>query len=327
LPTRARLSGSHLTGFGAAGTGDPDTQAAVDRWYGYFAERREMPVDVALYEPEKGRAQVVSRGVGQLRLLHLIAPAQKVVHRSAEHELPAADHLFHLVYAMAGSVDGQAQGLRFVIQPGEFALIDNTREFELDMRTPHEAIDLIMPRAWLERFVPDPAALVGRPMSMRGGWAPPLGSLLETLARTQEGEDCPFPRSALAEQVGHLLALAVGVREPIIEGTGKSLAERIMRRIEDEFADPELSPGNVADALGISKRYLQALLANSGTSFVRELNAVRLDRANVLLTDPRTRALPVAEVAFLSGFLDPGYFARQFRKRFNATPRGWRAMN
>ena len=100
-----------------------------------------------------------------------------------------------------------------------------------------------------------------------------------------------------------------------------------MRRIEGDYSDPELSPEGVAADLGISKRYLQALLASSGTSFVRELNAVRLDRANILLTDPRTSALPVAEIAFRCGFLDPGYFARQFRKRFNATPRGWRAMN
>ena len=208
--------------------------------------------------------------------------------------------------------------------PGEFVLVDNNRFFELDC-TPHEVIDLIMPLPWLEQHLPDPLSLLGQTLSMRNGWAPPLGSLLETVAR--EGEDCPVPRTLVAEQLGNLIALAVGVREPSASRPSARLAQQIMLRIESDYSDPELSLEQVAEDFGISKRYLQALLANSGTSFVRELNAVRLDKANIVLTDPRTRDLPVAEVAFRCGFLDPGYFARQFRKRFNATPRGWRAMN
>ena len=103
------------------------------------------------------------------------------------------------------------------------------------------------------------------------------------------------------------------------------LASRILRRIESDHADPQLSPELVAGQIGVSKRYLQTLLAASGTSFVAELNAVRLDRASDLLSDPRTRGLPVADVAFRTGFLDPGYFTRCFRKRFGITPREWRS--
>ena len=81
----------------------------------------------------------------------------------------------------------------------------------------------------------------------------------------------------------------------------------------------------MAEACGISKRYLQTLLAGSGTSFVQELNAMRLERASDMLADPRARGLPVADVAYRNGFLDPGYFTRLFRKRFGITPSEWRA--
>ena len=67
------------------------------------------------------------------------------------------------------------------------------------------------------------------------------------------------------------------------------------------------------------------LLAGSGTSFVQELTARRLDRASDMLSDPRAGSLGVGEIAFRCGFLDPGYFARAFRKRFGATPSEWRA--
>ncbi len=44
-----------------------------------------------------------------------------------------------------------------------------------------------------------------------------------------------------------------------------------------------------------------------------------------MLSDPRAQSLAIAEVAYRGGFLDPGYFARLFRKRFGITPREWRA--
>src|SRR5690606_12631632 len=130
----------------------------------------------------------------------------------------------------------------------------------------------------------------------------------------------------IAEQVGNLLGLATGFHERD-EGSRHrgQMARPVLRRIESDYAEPDLSPERVAGDCGISKRYLQTLLAGSGTSFVQELNATRLDRASDMLSDPRAAGLSVAEIAFRNGFLDAGYFTRLFRKRFGITPREWRA--
>ena len=202
-------------------------------------------------------------------------------------------------------------------------LLDNTRFYQMEMATTHEPLDLMMPVGWLDRYLPDPGALLGRPMNGRDGWGAPLGSLLETMA---EGIDkTPLPRPMIAEQVGTLLTLATGFHEPAAESRHRGqLARRILRRIETDFADPELTPERLAAELGISKRYLQQLLAGSGTSFVQELTATRLDRASDMLSDPRAGGLGVGEIAFRCGFLDPGYFARAFRKRLGRTPSAWR---
>jgi AraC-like DNA-binding protein len=129
-------------------------------------------------------------------------------------------------------------------------------------------------------------------------------------------------RPLLAERVGALLTLAAETGGAFETQARGGLVERILRRIERDFADPELGPQPVADTLGISKRYLQALLAARGTSFVQQLAQVRLERACNLLSES---SLPIAEIGFRCGFLDPGYFGRQFRRRFGATPREWRA--
>ena len=298
---------------------------AVRAWR-EWAARTIAPIDVCVFDESAFAARWSSHGVGQLRLLRLEAPAQRVVH-SGEGAGKATPSI-QLVYARKGALKTRMGGKRFTVRPGEFVLLDNTRFYRMEMDTAHEAVDLMMPLGWLDRYLPDPGALLGRPVSAREGWGAPLGSLLETLVEGlgAEGTDkTPLPRPMIAEQVGTLLTLATGFHEPATESRHRGqLARRILRRIETDFADPDLSPEGLAAELGISKRYLQQLLAGSGTSFVQELTATRLDRASDMLSDPRAGGLSVGEIAFRCGFLDPGYFARAFRKRFGRTPSEWR---
>jgi AraC-like DNA-binding protein len=302
-----------------------EREVALDRWRKYFAERQGSPIQVTVHKPDDFTAQLVNRGVGQVRLLRLLAPAQRVEHIGSHPDPGSTDHLIHFLYALRGSVEVTAESHVSSINPGEAMMIDNALHYVLDMKTAHEVIDLIMPLHWLERHIPSPEKKIGQKVSMRRGWAHPLASLMETI--TLESEEYPVPRPLLAEQLGAALSLAFGVDEAPADHNSARLVRDIMARIEKDFGDPDLSSDGVAGELGISKRYLQSLLANAGTSFVRELGAIRLDRASEILTDPHTRSLPIGEVAFRCGFLDPGYFARQFRKRFDATPRAWREMS
>lgn len=307
------------------GLARPDAISAWRDW----AASTIGPIEVELFDSDAFAARWVSHGIGQLRLLHLHAPAQRVTHTGLAGAAMRATPSIQLVYARAGVLATTMGGRSFDVEPGQFVLLDNTRFYQMEMATEHEAVDLMMPQGWLERYLPDPAALLGRPIAANSGWGAPLGALLETIL--DGGLDrAPLPRPLIAEQFGSLLALATGNGEP--EDTGPrsgrhrgQLASRVLRRIESDYADPDLSPEMVAGQIGISKRYLQTLLAASGTSFVAELNATRLDRASELLSDPRTHGLPVADVAFRTGFLDPGYFTRLFRKRFGITPREWRS--
>ena len=283
------------------------------------------PIEVEVFDADAFAARWVSHGIGQLRLLHLHAPAQRVTHTGAEGSSGRAVPSIQLVYARHGAMKTQMGGKRFTVEPGQFVLLDNTRFYQMEMATPHECLDLMMPQGWLEKHLPDPGALLARPIDTRSGWGAPLGALLETMLAGGL-DDAPLPRPLIAEQVGSLLALATGFHEPGEHTRHRGqLARRILQRIETDFADAELTPEKVAGEVGISKRYLQTLLAGSGTSFVAEVNATRLDRASDLLTDPRGRGLAISDIAWRSGFLDPSYFARQFRKRFGVTPREWRS--
>tara|TARA_A100001391_G_scaffold130111_2_gene89374 strand:+ start:16924 stop:17910 length:987 start_codon:yes stop_codon:yes gene_type:complete len=300
---------------------------AISAWSDWAASTI-APIEVEVFDPKAFAARWISHGIGQLRLLHLYAPAQRVTHVGADRLAMRAAPSIQLVYSRKGTMQTRMGGRRFDVEPGQFVLLDNTRYYQMEMATEHECIDLMMPQAWLERHLPDPAALLARPYDAHSGWAAPLGALIDTILDT--GLDkAPLPRPLIAEQFGSLLALATSAHEPDMPAPGvgghsSQLATRILRRIETSYADADLSPEKVAREEGISKRYLQSLLAARGTSFVAELNATRLEHASAMLTDPRLAALPIAELAYRTGFLDPGYFTRLFRKRFGITPSQWR---
>ena len=296
---------------------------AIDQWREWAASTI-APIEVTVFDTDSFAARWVSHGIGQLRLLHLHAPAQRVVHTGADGTSGRAAPSIQLVYARKGALKTHMGGKRFTVQPGQFVLLDNTRFYEMEMDTPHECIDLMMPQGWLEKYLPDPGVLLARPFDVTSSWGAPLGALLETLL--EDIDNAPLPRPLIAEQIGSLLALATGYEDSDKSSRHRGrLARQILRKIEADYADPDLSPDRAASDCGISKSYLQTILGGSGTSFVQELNATRLERASDLLSDQRAQGLSIAEIAYRCGFLDPGYFTRLFRKRFGITPRAWRA--
>ena len=77
---------------------------ALEHWRSWFAKRPEAPVEVSVYEAGEFDAYLASRGIGQVRMLHMRAPAQKVVHHRLAEEPAAADHLIHMLYTLEGTI-------------------------------------------------------------------------------------------------------------------------------------------------------------------------------------------------------------------------------
>jgi len=127
------------------------------------------------------------------------------------------------------------------------------------------------------------------------------------------------------EHIIDLVALALGA-----EGEGRAVAEErgaraarrsaILRVIELRSGDPGLSAITIALLLGITPRYVHLLLEETGKSFTHHVLERRLDKAAMLLCDPRWRYRKIAEIAAEAGFTDLSYFNRVFRRRFGATP-------
>lgn len=87
-------------------------------------------------------------------------------------------------------------------------------------------------------------------------------------------------------------------------------------------ADAELSLGRVAHEIATSRRQLQRALAEvGGTTFSRELQRARMERAAQLLL---TRSLPVQTVAGAVGYRQAAQFAKVFRRHHGTSPSDFR---
>jgi AraC-like DNA-binding protein len=181
--------------------------------------------------------------------------------------------------------------------------------------------------AALKTLVPHPEDLAG--CAVRPG---PALRLLDGYLRSLTSLEVPPPE--LAPIIGvHLLDLVAAALGPTAEvkeiianrGLKAARLRAILSEIARRFNDPAFDLHNISGTLGLSRRYVQKLLEETGKSFTEHLVESRLQRSYSMLTDRRHLHLGIIDIAFAAGFGDVSHFNRVFRRRFGQTPSSVRA--
>lgn len=126
-----------------------------------------------------------------------------------------------------------------------------------------------------------------------------------------------------------LVALALGAHGDSAElartrGLRAVRLREVVAEIERGFADPAFAADDVAKAIGLSRRYVNELLYEAGTSFTERVLELRLQKARSMLADARHDAMKVSDIALACGFNEVSYFNRRFRARFGCSPTQYR---
>lgn len=97
------------------------------------------------------------------------------------------------------------------------------------------------------------------------------------------------------------------------------------RQIVDElfnYSYGSITMEQMADSINVSTRQLDRIVKQYySTSFKEKLTSIRIENAQLLLTNTR---LPVDEIAGRTGFRCPNYFRRVFKKKTGMTPQEYR---
>jgi AraC-like DNA-binding protein len=131
----------------------------------------------------------------------------------------------------------------------------------------------------------------------------------------------------------HLLDLAAAALGPTADakeiiatrGVKAARLHTILAKIAQRFKDPTLNVDNTAAMLGLSRRYVQELLEQTGKSFTEHLTERRLECAYAMLSDGRYRQSRIIDIAYEAGFSDASHFYRMFRRRYGGSPSDVRA--
>ena len=148
---------------------------------------------------------------------------------------------------------------------GNFVLLDNLQPYDLLLPSGSVCLASHFEDRWLGKWVAFPRAIVAQAISGDFAWGTPLVAMLRAISDTGL-EGAVLSRSAIADQLGTLLALMVG------KGGGQfssrhqaDLLVRFKEALRERYDNVDLDPASVARDMGVSKRHLHGVFAQGGT--------------------------------------------------------------
>lgn len=148
-----------------------------------------------------------------------------------------------------------------------------------------------------------------------------LSSLRNIVHHIEQLDDSA--REAAGNHMLELLCLTISNDHRVLGSTRSSIRAAHLARAEqfirENLKDPGLSPQSVADACGISLRYLQRLFHETDQSINAYIRERRLSRSDEDLRSAMSR-VSIAEISYRWGFADQSLFSKHYKAHFGRTP-------
>lgn len=261
------------------------------------------------------------RSIGRLQVNHITVHGTQVLKRTPAAIARCARPRFILIRMRGGSAWLHHPGGELPLRTDECVLLDSREPYELTVSGGSESLSFHLPVDWLENHLPDPQVAVAVALGNRQPWA---GLLRDTMETIHADRQAPAPHF-VAENLCTALALTVDAIElrstRHLRKTFKSLQETLASLA----STCNVTAGEIAQAHGISLRYLHAIYSANGTSYGRELIRLRLERARRLLLASPESNNSIEDIAWQCGFSDTSHFRRRFRAQFGVSPSAMRA--
>jgi hypothetical protein len=223
------------------------------------------------------RGEISGHRFGAIDVAQVSSVDQRVIRDSSSIARCGKDVLFVNVQ-VAGNSTFRQGAEELLMREGDFALVDAARPFELGFTDAFVQTSFTIERSLLMPHLLDQSAggVVVRASTPLGGLVASFlrhASSLSSLSSTEA--------TVVSRHVLGLLAIAFGAGADVRAAARADLREAARRRAMDvidlHFADPELSPARIADAIRVSVRYLHVCFEPTGTSVMEYLLRRRLE--------------------------------------------------
>lgn len=281
------------------------------------------PVDRNCY-----RASAETATLGALTLAR-IHTSGAVIARKQEEFMNAAFKSYSLVYVIEGALLISYPLGTSILEAGEFTLMDNSEPRTMLVKDWVTLFLVSIPHQVLQRYLPTPEVCVGLSMGAICDsdcrQEPVFAPLLAVWEKLKCGSLREFAPCLSAKFLKRVTRIYASHYSGLSSAACRRITE-VKQAVEAQLCNPQLSVEYIANAMGVSSRYLRGLFHCSE----RISNLIlrrRLEECASQLHNPVCQHDSIASIAQHFGFISPAHFSRAFRKQFGFTPRDFRKRN
>ncbi len=263
---------------------------------------------------ELGFVRAITRGGA-----HSVIRSRRMIERSQHNN-------FFIGCMLAGRANLAQSGHVAALERGDLAILDSTKEYEIEVPQGFDALWVRVPRHRIEGRLTS----LEQVMSQRISGSVGIGYLASTLLRAALHEASRIDTVEANRITNSLLDLLGMSLEcsfadmPVMAKGSQSTLRRIQKYVDDNLEDEGLCLESIATQLSMSTRYVNKLFEREGISAARWIRIRRLERCRADLENPSKRAQSISEIAFENGFNNISSFNRAFKAQFKVAPSAMR---
>ncbi len=309
-------------------TDDVQDKDRFDFWHDVICSAFVRLGAESLPSEEVFSAEIASVDLGPLMLSRVSAQPHSVRRSDALiSDQPCDQVLVSLQLSGTGVIRQDER--EAVLSPGDFALYDTSRPYELMMPGRFEMLVLQFDRQFLLERCPSPELLTAIRIPNNNKVTAPVSSFLRALEPIALDDGSVVSRQ-LATSALDLMGLALAGQFGVDNTRGTGQTKHFLRActyINANSDDADLSPQQVAEAIGVSVRYLHQLFRLHDTTVTKYLIKRRLAKCMDELVSPQFAFRSITDIAHNHGFKTSAHFTRCFTNAYGSTPSQVRKVN
>ena len=272
-------------------------------------------------DPEPFHAVFDLYHFGHSVLGHLDSSTGRYVRSPRKAARDGMDSILLQLFLEGGVQFGVGQRTTYA-DAGDIVVFDLSQPVD-NINRKFQHLTLMWPRPAIEEVVPDIARWHGHCLPRNN---PAVELLRRHMCSSHELAPSFSPQEGLRVEAAALSLAAAGMAgkgmlpdTPPQSTMEEVLIYQIKRHIRKHLGSADLSPDQIANQFGISRRRLYQLLQPIG-GIARYQRQLRLQRCFADLQNPAHAHLQISEIAYRWGFNHLGTFNRNFRATFGITP-------